>query len=72
MQLIKPNTGKYLTHYNGKSVSNMISKYEQLLKTLRVESDTSLLPTFTQSECFVPSFCETWIFYQISMRNKQS
>ena len=67
MQLLVPNTGKYLAHYNGKSVSNMISKYEEMLQELRVEADPSLLPKFKQSECYVPSFLETWIFYQISM-----
>ena len=70
MQLIVPNTGKYLTHYNGKSVSSMISKYEEMLHELRVESDPSLRPTFKQGECYVPSFLETWIFYKISMCNQ--
>ena len=67
MQLLVPNTGKYLTHYNGKSVSGMISKYEEMLQELRVESDPTLSPKFKQSECYVPSFMETWIFYKISM-----
>ena len=69
MNLLTPNTGKYMTHYNGKSVSDMISKYEDILRTLRVDDDPSLVPHFTQSERFVPSFEEIWIFYQISMRS---
>ena len=48
-------------------IPNMISKYEEMLQKLRVEADPSLLPKFKQSECYVPSFLETWIFYQISM-----
>ena len=67
MQLLVPENGKYFTHFNGKSVSNMISKYEETLKDLRVDADLSLRPKFKQRECYVPSFLETWIFYQISM-----
>ena len=67
MQLLVPESGKYFTHFNGKSVSNMISKYEETLKDLRVDADLSLRPKFKQRECYVPSFLETWIFYQISM-----
>ena len=67
MQLLVPNTGKYLTHYNGKSVSSMISKYEEMLQDLRSESNPHLRPKFEQSECYVTSFYETWIFYKISM-----
>lgn len=70
MQLIIPNTGKYLTHYNGKSVpSKYISKYEEMLHDLRVESDPSLRPIFKHWESYVPSFFETWIFYKISICN---
>ena len=68
MDLLVPNTGKYMTHYNGKSVSNLISKYEDILMDLRVNDDPDLKPHFTRSESFVPSFQEIWIFYQISMR----
>ena len=67
MQLLVPNTGKYLTHYNGESVTSMISKYEEMLQELRSEADPTLRPKFKQSECYVTSFMETWIFYQISM-----
>ena len=67
MQLLVPESGKYFTHFNGKSVSNMISKYEETLKDLRVDADLSLRPKFKQRECYVPSFLEIWIFYQISM-----
>ena len=70
MQLLVPNSGKYLTHYNGKSVSSMISKYEEMLQELRSESDPHLRPKFHQSECYVTSFMETWIFYKISMCSK--
>ena len=72
VQLIKPGTGKYLTHCNGKSVPNVISQYEHMLKNLSVQNVPGLKCTFTKSESFVPSFQEVWIFYQILMvdRNK--
>ena len=70
VQLIKPNSGKYLTHYNGKSVPKMISQYESMLRNLKVQDQPNLECTFTQSESFVPSFQEIWIFYQISMMTK--
>ena len=69
IQLIIPNTGKYLTHFNGKSVPKMICEYEQMLNNLSVQSDRSLKCEFTHSESFVPSFQEVWLFYQISMIN---
>jgi len=71
MNLLVPETGKYMTHYNGKSVSDLIGKYEDILRTLTVDSDPDLKPHFTQTERFVPSFQEVWIYYQISMRSAQ-
>ena len=67
IQLIKPNTGKYLTHFNGKSVPKMLKEYEQLLSNLTFPSNIRLKAKFTRSESFVPSFQEVWIFYQLSM-----
>ena len=67
IQLIKPNTGKYLTHFNGKSVPKLIKEYEQLLNNLTFPSNIRLKSKFTRSESFVPSFQEVWIFYQLSM-----
>ena len=69
VKLIKPNTGKYLTHFNGKSVPNLIHEYEQMLENLSVPTDRALKCTFSRSECFVPSFQEVWIFYQIEMQH---
>ena len=67
VQLIKPNTGKYLTHFNGKSVPMMISDYEDILNSLSVPAEQNFKCTHTRSESFVPSFQEVWLFYQISM-----
>jgi hypothetical protein len=61
IKLVKPNTGKYLTHCTGKNVENGLEDYEKVLKQLAEGKCT-----FTRSENFVNSFMETWIFYQIS------
>ena len=66
VQLIKPCTGKYLTHFNGKSVTRMIPEYELILSKLFVPK-SDLKSSFTRSESFVPGFQETWLFYQLSM-----
>ena len=66
-QLIKPNTGRYLTHFNGKSVPKLIEEYEHILNNLTHQSSTPLKSTFSRSESFVPSFQEVWIFYQLCM-----
>ena len=66
-QLLKPNTGRYLTHFNGKSVPKLKEEYEHILNNLRHQSITSLKSTFSRSESFVPSFQEVWIFYQLCM-----
>ena len=60
VQVLKPETGKYMTHCNGKNVPHSIAAYEEMLKGL---ADGKC--TFTRSECFVPSFMETWMYYQI-------
>ena len=70
VQLIKPNTGKYLTHCNGKSMIKSISQYEHMLTNLSVHSEPDLGCTFTSSESFVPSFQEVWVLYQISMTTR--
>ena len=66
-QLIKPNTGRYLTHFNGKSVPKLIEEYEHVLNKLTHHSCISLKSSFSRSESFVPSFQEVWIFYQLCM-----
>lgn len=68
VQLLKPGSGIYMTHCNGKSVAGIVAEYEQFLRSLRIPDDPSLRPKFTRSESFVPSFREVWVFYQLSMR----
>ena len=57
-----------MTHFNGKSLLGMAQGYEENLRSFRVEGDLSLTPHLTQSQRYVPSFQEVWVFYQISMR----
>ena len=58
--LIKPNTGRYLTHCNGKNVPQSLEAYEKVLKKLAGGKCE-----FSKSFNFVPSFKETWTYYQI-------
>ncbi len=60
VNLLKANTGRYLTHCNGKNVPEASAAYEKMLSAL---ADGKC--RFTRSECFVPSFMETWLYYQI-------
>ena len=52
-----------MTHFNGKSMSNLASRYENNMSSLVEAKDFQL--TFTQSQRFVPSFHEVWLFYQV-------
>ena len=52
-----------MTHFNGKSMSNLANRYESNMRALVEDKDFQL--TFTQSQRFVPSFHEVWLFYQV-------
>ena len=69
LSLLKPETGRFYVHCNGKNVPRILQKYEDLLTQLRIKKHdgTSYQVAWTQSESFVPSFMETWIFYQIHL-----
>ena len=57
---LKPVSGRYLTHCNGKNVPEAHAAYEAMISSLAGGKCE-----FTRSECFVPSFMETWMYYQI-------
>ena len=57
---LKPVTGRYLTHCNGKNVPEAHTAYETMISSLAGGKCK-----FPRSECFVPSFMETWMYYQI-------
>lgn len=66
--ILKPITGKYYTHCNGKSVPFILQKYENLLSSIKVtKRGVNYRLKWTQTESFVPSFMEVWVFYQISL-----
>ena len=54
---------QFMTHFNGKSMSGLASGYENNLRSLVEGKDCQL--TLTQSQRFVPSFHEVWLFYQV-------
>lgn len=58
--VLRDGTGKYLTHANGVGSPQALVKFEGILNTQ--------LPgkvAFTSHTCFVPSFIEDWVFYEI-------
>ena len=71
LTLLKPETGRFYVHCNGKNVPKILQKYEDLLTQLRIKKHDgkSYQVAWTQSECFVPSFMETWIFYQVHLQD---
>ena len=69
LTLLKPETGRYYVHCNGKSVPLILQKYEEMLKSFRITKQDGQIykVNWTQTEKFVPSFMEIWIFYQLSL-----
>merc|ERR1712004_12765 len=61
MKVLKPVTGKYLTHCNGVNVPESIKAYENVLSKI-----CGGKCSFTKTKCYVKSFFETWVFYQIT------
>lgn len=58
LKILKPD-GKFMTHGNGSGSTESLKMYESQLSKL--EPPVKM----TKSEAFVPSFMESWIFYQI-------
>lgn len=61
--LLRPNSGRYLTHCNGINVPHSLTAYEKVLSELAGGKCK-----FTQTQSYVNSFMETWVFYQIFRR----
>ena len=61
VSVLKPNTGKYMTHCNGLNAPEAIAAYERMIGTLAGGKCT-----FERGQKFVPSFYETWIYYRIT------
>ncbi len=60
MSLLKPNTGRYLTHCNGINVPKSLAAYEAMLSGVAGGKCR-----FTKTTHYVTSFMETWVYYQI-------
>jgi len=74
LPMLKPETGRYYTHCNGKSVPTLLQKYEDMLDRFVVTKTTSknggnkkFKLKWTQKQTFVPSFMEVWVFYQVQL-----
>lgn len=59
-KLIKPSTGKYMTHAIGIQCEGALKMFEEQMGKLEPPV------TFTQTSDYVPSFMEKWCFYQLT------
>ena len=71
LTLLTPESGRFYIHCNGLSVPFILKKYEDLLSDLTITKNSMLYTLqWTQTKSFVPSFMETWVFYQIALIKK--
>jgi len=57
-----PVGGKYYTHCNGVNSIHAVQYFENLLNNIGVPIQIE------QTEAFVPSFCEKWVFFQLTRK----
>jgi len=57
-----PVGGKYYTHCNGVNSLHAVQYFENLLSSIGVPIQIE------RTEAFVPSFCEKWIFFQLTRK----
>lgn len=64
-KVLKPDTGKYMTHGNGVGCPESLRMYEEQLEKLQPAVQ------FEQTKAFVPSFMEDWVFYQVTVKKQE-
>jgi len=57
-----PLGGKYYTHCNGVNSLHAVQYFENLLSNIGVPIEIE------RTEAFVPSFCEKWVFFQLTRK----
>merc|ERR1712013_353799 len=57
-----PLGGKYYTHCNGVNSPHAVQYFENLLSNIGVPIEIE------RTEAFVPSFCEKWVFFQLTRK----
>jgi len=57
-----PVGGKYYTHCNGVNMKHAVEYFENMLNNIGVPVQIE------QTEAIVPSFCEKWIFFQVTRK----
>jgi len=57
-----PVGGKYYTHCNGVSAKSAVQYFEKMLNAIGVPIEIE------HTEANVPSFCEKWVFYQLTRK----
>ena len=67
VQLVKPGTGKLMSHCNRKTLPKFITTFENMLKSLTYSFDKSYKPVVKRRDSFVPSFVGTWVFFYLTM-----
>ncbi len=61
LSVLEPRNGRYMTHCNGKSVTKALANFETMVTALGLD--------YARRESFVPSFMETWVFYELFFKN---
>ena len=70
LPMLKPITGRFYTHCNGKSVPTLLQKYEDMLDKFvvtKIANNQKFKLKWSKTENFVPSFMEVWVFYQVQL-----
>jgi len=57
-----PVGGKYYTHCNGVNAKSSLHYFEKMLANIGVPIEIE------HTEAYVPSFCEKWVFYQLTRK----
>merc|ERR1712106_1205530 len=57
-----PVGGKYYTHCNGVNAKSAVQYFEKMLNSIGVPIEIE------HTEAHVPSFCEKWVFYQLTRK----
>merc|ERR1712013_484958 len=57
-----PLGGKYYTHCNGVNSLHAVQYFENILRNIGVPIEIE------RTEAFVPSFCEKWVFFQLTRK----
>ncbi len=70
-RLLSREGGRYMTHCNGRSATAALRRFEAMAAALET-GDEGLEIRVRRRDSFVPSFMETWVFYELRLLRKKS